>query len=315
MPGLKVALTWIAALAAVGCIGQSGSEAIPRDPMTPTRPPAMVPPGIPPRPHCPCGGYPQSLVVRAQVVGAETFPQVSTVRYELVAQEILGQDPLGRDEIQVSDHFGGYWSGQLGCGGTAEAAKVGDVVLAFYQRGRQDGQECCEYIACTGQCAGSKVDACQESCETTTHDVCAQHSEEAVMRGQLMLIPWGDKLVVGKNSHKGNSVSIDQSQIASLTKPRDECMSELPDLFDELYPPQPPPEPPSEPASSAAGSGASTTPHGQPLPPAGSAASPMTPPPLPSTPPPLMPAQMNTATRTATPPPAGPEEVRVRCAK
>lgn len=321
MQGLKLALTWIAVLAAVGCIGQSGSEFVPSKPRTPPMSPGNLP-GIPPRPHCPCNSYAQSLPVRAQLIGVQAFPQVGTVRYELEAREILGPDPLERGEIHVSDHFGGYWNGQLGCGGSAEPPKVGDEVLALYRRGRQDGLECCEYIACSDQCPRDNGQArgplvpgaCQESCEVTTHDACAQHSEEAVMRGQLMLIPWGDQLVVGINNRTGASVSIAQSQISSLTKPRDVCMSELPDLFDKLYPPEPQ-QPPSEPAPAAAGSGASTTPHGAPLPPAGSAASPMSPPALPSAPPPLMPAQMNAATSTATPPPAGPEEVRVRCAK
>ena len=73
MKGLKLTLTWVAALAAVGCVGQSGSEAVPpRLPMGPLRP---GDPGAPPRPHCPCGGYSDALLVRAGS-GATTFGAV-----------------------------------------------------------------------------------------------------------------------------------------------------------------------------------------------------------------------------------------------
>ena len=337
---LLFSLALLASFAAAGCskVGQSGSEVLPGHPMDP----APATPDEPFRPHCPCDQFHEYLQIRATVVGIEAFPAVGTQRYELVANELLGPDPTDKNEIAVSDHFGGYWSGNLGCGGMIPAPiATGDEVVAFFRRGRQDDVSCCEYIACADPCringdAESRGrrnrPPARQACAASSATACAKHQPEALLHGELLLIPWGDSLLVGRSDQASASISSDQ--LPALNESRAQCSAELPDLEATLYPAsQPSADGKSasdgEPAS-VAGSGASaanTAPlpppilqcprlqaapaehavrnareRGPALPAAGSGASNA-----------AAAAPANVTTSVSTPPPAGPEEIRVRC--
>jgi hypothetical protein len=229
------------------------------------------------------------------------------VRYELVAEQLLGPDPLGRDELAVGDHFGGYWNGQLACGGTIELA-VGAEVLAFHRRGRQDGVECCDYIACSNRCRAlpsanedqgptSAFAQCEAQCETSTHDACAQHQQEALLHGELMLTAWADAPLVGDDIHIG------LDQLGALQLERDACIQQLPNLR--------PPAAMSQPVGDASNAtGMTAVPSPSPAPPPSLTPAPVPPAAAPAT---LPAAGLNTAQVASSGPPAGPEEIRVRC--
>jgi hypothetical protein len=303
-------LAILCCVAACDDAGQSGSEVMKPPGFTPT---PGAPPGVPPEPHCPCDGLRQMQPIRAKIVSAVAFPAVSTTRYELVAEQILGPDFLDRNELAVGDHFGGYWSGQLACGGTIELA-VGAEVLAFHRRGRQDGLECCDYIACSTHCRAlpdanedqgplSAFARCENDCETSTQDACAQHRQEALLHGELMLTPWADALLVGEN------ISIRLDQLGALQLERDACISQLPNL----RPPAATGE--GEPVRDAAPATGMTA--APPLPAAPVPAQQPPPSPIPTPLPPVSatpPSGVNTADVAPGGPPAGPEEIRVRCA-
>jgi hypothetical protein len=288
--------------------GQSGSEVMkpPMDAPAPGEQTPGQPPRLPPEPHCPCDGLRQMQPIRAKIVDAVAFPAISAVRYELVAEQLLGPDPLGLNELAVGDHFGGYWNGQLACGGTIELA-VGAEVLAFHRRGRQDGLECCDYIACSDRCRAlpgadqdqsptSAYGQCESACETTTHDACAQHRREALLHGELMLTPWSEMPQVGDN------LNIRLDQLDALQLDREACVSALPNL-------RPPPaasetsveQTPIQSVTVAPPPAPGTTPLMPPPPPPPSAAAPP------------LPTGLNVAQVANGPPPAGPEEIRVRC--
>jgi hypothetical protein len=319
----------LAPLSAAGCAGQSGSELGPKgsgpasahtDSGTPRTPPGdSTAPGLPPRAHCPCDVYRDYQPIHAQVVASQAFPQVGTARYELLAKELLGPAPNPPDELQVGDHFGGYWDGSLGCGGRIQI-RDGDDVLAFYRRGMQDGAVCCEYLACEEPCLNAldaqrsndddatfnaKREQCEQDCRASSQAACALHHGEAQLRGELLLIPWGDDLVVGSNGQ--SQVSITLAQLTALQKPRNACVAELPDLSLVLNPAQPAASGSDANAASSAADGGAMLPA---VPSATPAAgpTPVTPPSAPSTP------ASNPSGASSGPPPAGPEEVRVRCA-
>jgi hypothetical protein len=311
------------------CLGQSGSEVIKPPTMTPSPNPApmmhppIVAPGIPPQPHCPCDGLRDQQQIRATVLGVESFPELTNLRrYALRADEILSDADSGAPSLQPGDRFGGYWQGELACGGELQPAiAVGTQVLAFYRRGWQDGQLCCEYIACSDDCpaeqesdgdenpANSPQERCLQQCRTETADACAQHSEEAVMHGDLMLMPWGDEFVVGVSEH--GQATIAEADLHALTLDRDACMGALDDRFDALHP--------QEPASQDIDEGddqATPPPPAPATPPGQSPPAPMSTPmtmPLPPAPSATPPPGTNTAVAPVGPPPAHPEELRVRC--
>jgi hypothetical protein len=320
-------LAMVCGMAACDDAGQSGSEVMHPSGAPPVDEPPTSVPGLPPQPHCPCDGLRQMQPIRAKIVSTQAFPAVSTVRYELVVEQLLGPDPFARNELAVGDHFGGYWNGQLACGGSIELA-VGAEVLAFHRRGRQDGVECCDYIACSDPCRAlpsaqddqsptSEFGRCDAACETSTHDACAQHQQEALLHGELMLTPWADALLVGES--EGRQVSIRVDQLGALQREREACIQELPDLWPMLRPQVAEATPSNEQIADAAhDAGMSLV--AQP-PPSTLARPPSTPlPPVPSTsalPPsggPTLPSAVNTASVAPEGPPAGPEEIRVRCA-
>jgi hypothetical protein len=316
----------IATLAlASACAGQSGSEAPPGPGPGPDLdaggPPQPIPPGIPAAPHCPCDGLHDQQQIRATVLAVETIEPFTNVwRYQLRAEELLSELPSNGDELRPGDHFGGYFHGQLVCGGEVQASfDAGAQVLAFYRRGLQDGVLCCEYLACSDACPSEgEGDAeqgppvahqrCVQDCESETAAACAEHRDEAVMRGELLLIAWADALVVGRSEH-GTATST-EAELASLTLDRNACMAAIEDRYEMLHP--------SEPASMDDNANddapASDEPPGT-TPPNASAATPdagMTSAPSDSAqPPPSQPT--NPSTGGVGPPPAHPEEVRVRC--
>ncbi len=324
-------------LAAIGCggAGQSGSELLP---------PPSIAPMAPPNPHCPCDSFRQWQPIRAAVVSVQPFGVQS--RYELLATEVLAPDPLGRSEVVASSRFGGYWDGRLGCEGISRAALApGDEVLAFYRRGTQDTTACCELFACEAVCYreigqdasnSARLDGCRMDCVASTQAECGQHRVEAGMRGELMLLPWAEALVVGASDEA--VVSIARDQLASLQKERAQCTAEISDLRMALHPslfgqgagaptpaadpdagtrdggeavtPPAPSNPPSGATPSDAGAHAgSAAPPGppccKPLPPSADAGSGAQPSNTPGT---------NPTSSADPPPPSGPEDPRVRCA-
>ena len=310
------------------CLGQSGSEVIPPikkpDPNpTPVDPgPQPVPPGIPPQPHCPCDGLREYQHIRATVVGVESFETITNLRrYALRVDEILSDAQRGEASLRPGDHFGGYWQGELACGSQEQPVVAeGAQVLAFYRRGWQDGVLCCDYIACAGDCpedetsddgdpANSPLERCSSQCMTQTAEACAEHREEAVMHGDLMLVPWGDAFVVGRSEH--GVATIAEADLHALTLDRDACMEALDDRYATLNPPEP-----QQPGADIDPAPRDPTPGPKPLP--------SEPPPSPMTPTPMsMPQPPASATpppqgapspaSPAGPPPAHPEEIRVRC--
>ena len=314
------------------CLGQSGSEVIKPPTRTPTPmdpDPHPIAPGIPPQPHCPCDGLRDQQQIRATVLGVEGFATITNLRrYALRAEEVLSDAQSGEASLQPGDRFGGYWQGELACGGELQAPiAVGTQVLAFYRRGWQDGELCCDYIACGDDCpteqegdddknpASSPHEACLQQCRTQTAGACAEHREEAVMHGDLMLMPWGDDFVVGVSEH--GQATITESDLHALTFDRDACMSALDDRFDTLHPPEPPSQSADEDDSKAVPQHPTpSTPPAQ-SPPASNPATPMTlpqtPPPPSAATPPATPPGTNTSSQEVGAPPAHPEEFRVRC--
>jgi hypothetical protein len=227
---------------------------------------------------------------------------------------------------------------------------TGDEVVAFFRRGRQDDVSCCEYIACTDPCRTSgdadpgqaKQTACEQACVASSATACAKHQPEALLHGELLLIPWGDSLLVGRSDQA--SARISRDQLPALNESHAQCAAALPDLEATLYPASQPSADAKSASDSAApsvaGSGASAPNSAQPPPPLPSA-----PPPAGGTPPSTPPAPSanasappaagsgasnaaapaalpvagsgalpaNMTTLVSTPPPAGPEEIRVRC--
>jgi hypothetical protein len=325
---------------ASACAGQSGSEVIdPQppgpDPMPPITDagPQPVPPGIPSVPHCPCDGLREQQQIRATVLAVETIaPFTNLWRYQLRAEEILSELPSNGDEPRVGDRFGGYWNGQLACGGEVQTpVDVGAQVLAFYRRGLQDGALCCEYLACSQACPSESEDdaepgassphaSCVQDCEGQSATACAEHREEAVMRGELLLIPWADELVVGESEHA--AATITTADLPALTLARDACIAAIDDRYGTLHPPEPAPS-----ADDAADDDAPVP--GGPPPPTPPEAMPPTDPETPMMTPSASAATPDAGTAGAGgdsppqsgnpsgeavgPPPAHPEEVRVRC--
>lgn len=284
--------------------GQSGSEN--NDPKPPF--PTPEPPGLPSIPHCPCETTGGLLPIRARVVGAEAFPEVGQTRYRLVAEELFGET---RGVAAVGDEFGGYSSDVLPCGG-AQSFAVGDEVVAFYTRGRQDESECCDYIACSTECEplltpddDTAREACQEACADETAGACAAHADEARLRGSLTLLLWGEQIAVGKAGSV--TASIDAGDVPKLALPREECEAALDDLYPLLEPetsaPAPAPGPAPTPTPAAT----------NPQPPVPSPPS-TTPPPSATAPAGAPPPGGNPSEPSGPPSVAHPEEVRVRCA-
>jgi hypothetical protein len=303
--------------------GQSGSERVPTSPTSPE--PAPVPPGIPPLGHCPCSALGDFQAIRARVLGSEAFPEVGTTRYELIVEELLGPDPSERNELSAGDQFGGYWDGQLACVGenpTGGEIEPDSTVLAFYRRGYQDNRACCEYIDCLSACRESLDDPsedCEADCAGATADACSAHREEAILRGELILIPWGDEFAVGVI--QGATVSLKPDQIPLLAG-RDRCESSIPNFYQagedgpasEGAPGGPPPgeAPPASPAEPPTASASTPTPTapmpGTPAPPA------TTPDPTPAAPTATSPESPPPPNRPSGPPPEHPEDYDVRCA-
>ncbi len=286
--------------------GQSGSEN--NDPKPPLVTPEPQPPGIPSIPHCPCGTTGGMAPIRARVLGAEPFADVGVTRYRLVAEQLFGEV----DGVAQGEEFGGYFDGTLMCGGE-QPIEVGDEVLALYLRGTQDSDSCCEYIACSVDCQalvteqgdGAGREQCQEECKVETATACAAHADEARLRGTLVLSLWGEQIAVGR---AGSQVaSIDASDVPLLALPREECEAELDDRYPLLMTsdasvPAPPPPGPTQ------------TPTPNPTPPATTPTPPATTPPPSATAPSGAPTPTVNPSTPAGPPPAHPEEVRVRCA-
>ena len=311
--------------------GQSGSENIPTGPTVPE----PIPPGEPgARAHCPCWAGQGYQRIRARVLGRQAFPEVGTARYELEVEEILSPAPFAPDVLNAGDHFGGYWTGQLFCGGESDAISEGDSVLAFYRRGDQDDSVCCEYVDCTNECA-TVADpeehpeqhlACENRCVSDTATACSAHADEARLRGTLELLPWQDEFVFGRSATATATLELDQIALIGT----DACEQELPDSYEVLETPDngdqpangaPPPNDGSEVPPDSATPPPPATPPTTPATPAPTATSTPTPAatPTPSAPsqpaaPPGTAAPVGNPTSPATPPPAHPEEYRVRCA-
>jgi hypothetical protein len=280
--------------------GQSGSEYMPPQP---------IPPGNPPRSHCPCTSLREQQQLRATVIAVEEFPEVGDLRYRLRVDAVLS--PLPGDELAVGDEFGGYFSGALPCAGLqAEPIAPGSDVLAFFRRGLQDGVLCCDQLRCVDDCrrehgeaAQNEPELCDLPCADQTQAACAQHAQEALLHGNVVLLPWGDELVVGESEF--GTASIAPADLPALTLDAQACEAAIEDRSDLLLPPQP--EQPSAPSAPTAGS--APTPPTPPTPPSPSAAPPVAGSGVPAPPPPGTNPSME-----ASPPPAHPEEVRVRCA-
>jgi len=294
--------------------GQSGSEN--NDPKMPLPGPEPIPPGIPGRGHCPCGSTGGVPPLRARVVAAEPLPDFGETRYRLVAEELFGEI----EGVRVGDELGGYASDGLPCAGQ-ESIAVGDEVLAFYLRGRQDSDSCCEYVACATECHALVTpegeddgrEQCVQECRNETAAACAVHADEARLRGTLTLALWGERIVVGRS---GSVVAeIDADDVPALALPFEECSAALEDLYPLLQASdasEPPPAPGPAPTPAPTPAPAPTEPGGAPEPPAptppATTPPPSVPPPGAATPP------VNPGGPKAPPPLAHPEEVRVRCA-
>lgn len=319
---------------ATACMGQSGSEVERppgRDPLPTPIDPGPMGPYVPPTPHCPCGMLRDMQQIRATITAVEDFPQVGQQRYMLRADEILSAAEVPSQALRAGDLFGGYYNDTLACGGMAAPLAVDDEVVAFYRRGLQDGALCCDYIDCTDACrpendedsAQRKQEACETSCQTTTASACSEHRDEARLHGDLMLIPWGDELLVGESEF--GTATIAPDDLPFLAGNAEACEAGIEDRFEQLTPPpndtdQSETEAPPPGSSSAQPPPASAVPPGTPTPPPPST-------PLPPAEPSAMPAPapMSGELPTAPPganastdgsggPPPHPEEYRVRCA-
>ena len=292
--------------------GQSGSE---YEGPPVNMPPGPVNPGVPQPTHCPCTVLRDMQQLRATVTRVEDFPEVADRRYSLRVDAVLSPALDSAHELAVGDAFGGYWNGALPCAGMAAGPMApGADVLAFYRRGLQDGVLCCERIACADDCPAeladddgnnqSAPDPCEPLCEEQTEAACALHAEEAQMRGTVMLLPWGEELVVGENEF--GTASIARSDLAALTLDQAACEAAIDDRSGALQPEPEPVEQPAAPAPQPAGSAAQPS-----VPPVSTMPPPSAPmgAPAMSPPPPVNPVMAADA-----PPAAHPEEVRVRCA-
>jgi hypothetical protein len=162
----------------------------------------------------PCGQYTGRWALRgvvASVQGGLVELQVHEVLdgrgcVDPDAEPVFGQPAIG-------ERVGGAWNGALPCGGVCADVTPGDEVVAFYQRGNQDGLGCPDYQACSDERCGdppgegdegedfldsaASWDLCDMECLEDTREACAQREAQARLEGSIALAPWQPVIELG----------------------------------------------------------------------------------------------------------------------
>jgi MYXO-CTERM domain-containing protein len=126
-------------------------------------------------------------------------------RVELELVEVLSHRLL--TPIGPGDVLAGSFDGKLACGGQANVT-IGSEVLAFWQGPFTDpAPECAAYATCRREHCGlfqnsplSAADewrTCDADCSRATHAACIEQPRDALLRGDVRLVPWTDPLSFG----------------------------------------------------------------------------------------------------------------------
>jgi len=152
-------------------------------------------------PHCPCTWHSGSAYLPARA----TVTLVEAGRLQATLDEWLVEGSSERtDGVGLGVEVGGAWSGKLPCGDQPADVAAGDAVLLLYRRGDADRSGCAEYRRCSlDRCGdgptgdGAEWDRCDSECLSETSEVCDTHLEEALLGGEVVVVPWADPLVLG----------------------------------------------------------------------------------------------------------------------
>lgn len=135
-----------------------------------------------------------------------------------------------RDDLVLGDTVGGAVRTTLGCGSDpASTPAVGEEVFVAYERGGSDRYpDCAEYRTCTTtKCGappthddGSAWDACDGQCVTDSRSACSAHRAQALVTGNLVVLPKTDPQVLGDEP-------VPAAELAEFHQ-REVCESRLP---------------------------------------------------------------------------------------